>query len=81
MHGDGDIWKFELDHPQIIDMDRASRRQIQYWTDRLRRIFSENSKDKIEALKAQLRALDPGEKKQDMGGTEDAGPVPKSDTG
>ncbi len=62
IHGDGEIWKFELDHPEVIDLGQASAKMIQYWTNKLKRIFAEGDKNKIDALKAQLRLLDSGEK-------------------
>lgn len=42
------------------------------------RIYNEGDKVKLEAIKAQLKAFDPGEKKQGMGDSEDAGTEYKS---
>jgi len=50
----------------------TSERQLKYWTFKLIRIFESGEKRKIEALKAQLRGLAPGEKKEGLGGTEGA---------
>jgi transcriptional regulator with XRE-family HTH domain len=53
-------------------------KQFMVWSKILARIFKEGDKAKIEAIKAQLRAFDPGEKKQGMGDSEDAGTESKS---
>ena len=51
---------------------KTSDRVLNLWIDILIRIFEEGDKSKIEALKAQLRALDPSAKKQNLPKKEDA---------
>jgi len=48
----------------ITPPEDSSSRQIRFYINKLIRIFEEGNKNKIEALKAQLRALDPGPTKK-----------------
>lgn len=66
LYGEEPVYVDELNPPPIIPLTGtyASQRQLMYWINKLIRIFEEGDKGKIEAIKAQLRALDPLEKKQ-----------------
>lgn len=44
----------------IMPSDGDSDRHQKLWINKLKRIFDEGDKTKIDAIKAQLRALDPG---------------------
>lgn len=48
----------------ITPVDTDSDRHRKMWINKLNRIFDEGDKTKIDAIKAQLRAFDPGVKKQ-----------------
>lgn len=66
--GDGEMIK-DPSSTQIRESQpvyKTSNRVLLYWYDMVVRIFEEGDKSKIEALKAQLRALDPSSKKQDL---------------
>lgn len=56
---------------QPIPLDADRRRGVLFH--RLQRIMDEGDKTKIEAVKAQLKAFDPGEKKQGMACAENEG--------
>ncbi len=47
----------------------------------IERINKEGDRAKLEAIKAQLKAFDPSEKKQGMGDSEDEGTESKSNIG
>jgi hypothetical protein len=66
--GDGEMIKDPLARSVIMPMSgyETSDRVLLFWFDIVIRIFEEGDKSKIEALKAQLRALDPSTKKQDL---------------
>lgn len=62
--GDGEKIKDPLQVREPQAFYKTSDRVLNLWIDILIRIFEEGDKSKIEALKAQLRALDPSAKKQ-----------------
>lgn len=62
--GDGEIYTDPLKVKEPQAFYKTSDRVLNLWIDILIRIFEEGDKSKIEALKAQLRALDPSAKKQ-----------------
>ncbi|KUG22488.1 hypothetical protein ASZ90_007732 [hydrocarbon metagenome] len=45
---------------------KTSDKVLNFWIDRLIRILEEGDEKKIEAIKAAIRALDPGNKKDDL---------------
>ena len=66
--GDEPIFVDDLNPPLIMPLTgyETSNSTLVIWINRLIRIFEEGDNFKIEALKAQLRALDPLAKKQDL---------------
>jgi len=64
--GDGEMIKDPLQTREPQAIYKTSDRVLNIWTDILIRIFEEGDKSKIEALKAQLRALDPAVKKEKL---------------
>lgn len=64
--GDEPIYVDALNPPQVMPHIgyETSDRQLRIWINKLIRIFEEGDKVKLEAIKAQLRAFDPGEKEE-----------------
>jgi len=64
--GEGEMYSNPLQVKEVKATYKTSDRVLKLWIDILIRIFEEGDKSKIEALKAQLRALDPSAKKQNL---------------
>jgi transcriptional regulator with XRE-family HTH domain len=65
--GDEPIYVDPLSQPSVMPLTgrETSDRQLMFWISMITRIFEEGDKVKIEAIKAQLRALDPSTKKEE----------------
>lgn len=64
--GDDPIYLQDFSMPVTMPISgyETPDRSLNFWFDKVIRIFEEGDKAKVELLKAQLRSLDPGAKKQ-----------------